>query len=378
MSPLLHLRTLVASLALAALLAPSAHAAMADKTITLTNTGNGPLTITTAAQPISGNTAEYALTGNTCSSVAVGASCALTVRFTPTGSGTRPAAALNFTSNGTNGPTHSIALTGTGGASCTAGKQVFSYTGADRVIQVPGGCSMATIKAWGAGGRAGTPNVDSGLATRGGGGGFAQRTLSNLAAGATLVVVVGQGGASSAATYGGGGGGNYSYSAAGGGLSGVFSSSKSQANAILIAGGGGGGMNNTGGYGGGVQGGSPQTFGAPYYDGIFYYWGGKGGTQTAGGQGGGMEAPGAWPGGALVGGAGWTGGGGGGYWGGGGSEGQAGGGGSGYAPGGTLIAGSGCAVANSSDPDYGAGIGNGGCSQNTPGQNGRVVIQWGP
>lgn len=110
---MLKLRPLITAMALAAVLSPAAHAASADKTFTVSNTGNGAMTISGAA--ISGNTAEYALLpGHTCTTVAPGGSCALTVRFTPAGTGTRPAAALNFTTNGTNGPAHQIALSGAG------------------------------------------------------------------------------------------------------------------------------------------------------------------------------------------------------------------------------------------------------------------------
>lgn len=109
---MLKLRSLITALALAAALSPAAYAASASKAFTVTNTGNGPLTISGAV--ITGNTAEYALTGNTCTSVVVGGSCALTVTFTPSGTGARTAASLNFSSNGSNGPIHSIALAGTG------------------------------------------------------------------------------------------------------------------------------------------------------------------------------------------------------------------------------------------------------------------------
>jgi hypothetical protein len=109
---MLKLRITLSVLAFSVLLATAAYAASSSKSFTITNTGDGPLTITGAV--ISGNTAEYALTGNTCSSVPVGQACALTVSFTPNGYGTRTAAALNFSSNGTNGPSHSIALSGSG------------------------------------------------------------------------------------------------------------------------------------------------------------------------------------------------------------------------------------------------------------------------
>jgi hypothetical protein len=263
---------------------------------------------------------------------------------------------LNFTSNGTNGASHSISLTGTGGVSCTAGRQIYAYTGANQNIVVPAGCATATIKAWGAGGA-------SRSSGSGGGGGFAQRTVTNLTPGAALLVMVG--GASGA--YGGGGVGDFS---SGGGLSGVFKGSKTQANALVIAGGGGGGYSDSsgdygghGGAGGGLSGASGTPLGWPYPQ-------SSGGSQTAGGDDPDYSCKGQ----ALQGGGstGTISGGGGGYWGGGcTSASRGGGGGSGYAPGGTLTAGSGCNVANSGDADYVAGVGN--CTQ-----NGRVVIQWGP
>jgi hypothetical protein len=115
------LRSLATALALAATLLSVAYAASSDKTFTVSNTGNGPLTITSTA--ISGNTAEFSLlSGHNCTTVAAGSSCSMTVRFTPTGTGTRAAASLNFNSNGTNGQSHSIALAGAGGggtASCS-------------------------------------------------------------------------------------------------------------------------------------------------------------------------------------------------------------------------------------------------------------------
>lgn len=112
---MLKLRSLITALALAAALSPAAYAASSSKAFAVTNTGNGPLTITEAS--VSGNPAEFTLTGNTCTSVVAGGSCALTVTFTPNGSGTRTPASLTFSSNGTNGPTHSIALSGTGAPS---------------------------------------------------------------------------------------------------------------------------------------------------------------------------------------------------------------------------------------------------------------------
>jgi hypothetical protein len=113
---MLNLRHLITTLALAAVLSPAAYAASSDKTFTVSNTGDGPLTITGAG--ITGNTAEFSLlAGHNCTTVAAGSSCAMTVRFTPAGSNARNQAWLNFTSNGTNGGVHSIPLSGAGGVS---------------------------------------------------------------------------------------------------------------------------------------------------------------------------------------------------------------------------------------------------------------------
>jgi hypothetical protein len=78
----------------------------AAQTVTVTNTG-------TTSATVSGVSAsgDFSQT-NTCGSLAVGASCAVTVRFTPTASGTR-SGAVTITSNANNSPT-SIALSGSG------------------------------------------------------------------------------------------------------------------------------------------------------------------------------------------------------------------------------------------------------------------------
>lgn len=40
---------------------------------------------------------------------------------------------------------------------CVAGSQTFVYTGADQTLTVPAGCSMISVKMWGAAGTALTP-----------------------------------------------------------------------------------------------------------------------------------------------------------------------------------------------------------------------------
>jgi P pilus assembly chaperone PapD len=81
------------------------------QTVTLTNTGNLPLTLTSIA--LTGTDASSYLTSNTCgSSVAVGANCSLRLRFDPKATGSAPAA-LTLTDNAGNSP-QQITLSGTG------------------------------------------------------------------------------------------------------------------------------------------------------------------------------------------------------------------------------------------------------------------------
>jgi hypothetical protein len=82
------------------------------QTVTLTNTGNATLSISSIA--LAGTNASSFLTSNTCgSSLAAGANCSLNVRFDPKAAGSATAA-LTLTDNASNSP-QSIALTGTGG-----------------------------------------------------------------------------------------------------------------------------------------------------------------------------------------------------------------------------------------------------------------------
>jgi hypothetical protein len=109
----LNLRSIVAALALAALVSPSAYAGMVYKSFTVTNNGNAPLNISSPA--ISGNVAEYSFVWNNCTApVPVGGTCQLWAAFSPVAGGARPPASLDFMSDGSTGPNHSIALSGTG------------------------------------------------------------------------------------------------------------------------------------------------------------------------------------------------------------------------------------------------------------------------
>jgi hypothetical protein len=82
------------------------------KSVTLTNTGNAPLTVASVA--LSGDSSDY-IEFNTCSTVASGDTCVLAVFFEPTATGSRPAT-ITFTddSGGTAGAKQTVTLTGTG------------------------------------------------------------------------------------------------------------------------------------------------------------------------------------------------------------------------------------------------------------------------
>ena len=99
----------------AAALSPSASlsGSAEPQTVTVTNTGDGALTI--RAIGIKGAASgDYAQSNNCLRTMAPGGSCAITVRFTPHGYGLRPAA-LTLTDDGLGG-TQTIALRGTGTA----------------------------------------------------------------------------------------------------------------------------------------------------------------------------------------------------------------------------------------------------------------------
>lgn len=254
----------------------------------------------------------------------------------------------------------------------------FTYTGSDQTWAIPTNTANLVIKAWGGGG------AGQAAGQIGGGAGFAQGTL-DVTGMTDLKIVVGQGGQNAATAYGGGGSSTSSGNGGGGGYSGVFDGSVAFGNAIIIAGGGGGavagggcgGVLKDGGEGGASTGGTGGgTCGA-----------GVGGSQVAGGAGG---APDGVAGTALTGASSghFGAGGGGGYYGGGsgrntggsGEQGAAGGGSNyvGHASlsGTTSTAGtpSTGAVANSGDPDYPGGVGNGG--NGALGQNGYVYFTY--
>lgn len=148
------LRSIAGLLALATLMPQAAYAVSVSKDFVITNTGDGLLTFSGVA--LSGNTTDYALTGNTCTSVAPGGSCILTVKFTPKAVDARPEASLDFSTNGSNGPAHKIALKGAGRypVSCKdlltvapgtpSGKYTIDPDGAGAVAPFSAYCDMTT------------------------------------------------------------------------------------------------------------------------------------------------------------------------------------------------------------------------------------------
>lgn len=92
----------------------------AAKTVTLTNSGTAPLTITSIASGGT-NAADFATT-SACplspSTLAAGANCAISVTFTPAASGAR-SASVSITDNATGSP-HTVTLSGTGVVSAPA------------------------------------------------------------------------------------------------------------------------------------------------------------------------------------------------------------------------------------------------------------------
>lgn len=128
-------------------------------------------------------------------------------------------------------------VTLTAASACVHGTRMFTFTGAATSFVVPSGCTIAVVKAWGAGGGgAGGDTNDPG--STGGGGGFARSTL-DIAPGETLTIEVGGGG--------GGGGVSPALIASGGGGGGDLSGVRRGANFLVIAGGGGGAAGNIGG-----------------------------------------------------------------------------------------------------------------------------------
>lgn len=85
-----------------------------EQTVTVTNIGDQPMTITAVKPAGAGAPGDYAISTNTClTSLAPNAQCQVSVRFSPSLPGDRPAV-LQFTDNAPGGP-HLVGLRGQGG-----------------------------------------------------------------------------------------------------------------------------------------------------------------------------------------------------------------------------------------------------------------------
>ncbi|MGD0693506.1 MAG: choice-of-anchor D domain-containing protein [Terriglobia bacterium] len=107
--------------------------------VTLSNTGTGPLSITSIVTSPS----DFAQTNNCGSSVAAGANCTIAVTFSPTANGKRTGTlSVTDNSNGVNGSQQTVSLTGTGVSpggsvsptSLTFGSQAIGTTSAARKV----------------------------------------------------------------------------------------------------------------------------------------------------------------------------------------------------------------------------------------------------
>jgi alpha-L-fucosidase len=86
------------------------------QTVTVTNVGGSPLTVTDVTVVSTIALADYTIAADTCSDIplAPAKTCQVTVTFSPTASGDRPAV-LRFADNAPGGDAHLIGLAGKGG-----------------------------------------------------------------------------------------------------------------------------------------------------------------------------------------------------------------------------------------------------------------------
>ena len=129
----------------------------APQAVTLSNTGTGPLAITSIVA-----SGDYAQT-NTCgSSVAAGANCQMDVTFTPTGTGTR-AGAVTITDNASDSPqTVNLSGTGVAAAAPVVSLSTTSLVFADQEVSTTSAPQAVTLSNTGTGPLAITSIVASG------------------------------------------------------------------------------------------------------------------------------------------------------------------------------------------------------------------------
>ena len=121
----------------------------ASRAITLTNSGNAPLSVT--AVTVGGTNASAFGVSNNCTTVAAGATCTITVTFAPLSLGSL-SASISIADNASGSP-QSVNLTGTG-------IEVGSYTLAAASVSVtPGSPGTSAITATGTGGYVGPSTI---------------------------------------------------------------------------------------------------------------------------------------------------------------------------------------------------------------------------
>jgi hypothetical protein len=117
----------------------------AAKTVTLTNTGTGALTITSIAA-----SGDFAVSNNPCgANLAAGANCIISVTFTPTVLGAR-AGTLTITDNAGGSP-HTVPLTGTGTGAPSVGLAPTSLAFGNQVLNTTSAAKTVTLTNTGTG-----------------------------------------------------------------------------------------------------------------------------------------------------------------------------------------------------------------------------------
>jgi hypothetical protein len=130
--------------------------ARVSQTITVTNSGNAPLTLS-SVQVGGTNAADFSAANGCTGSIAAGGNCVITATFTPSAAGTR-SATLSIADNATGSP-QTVALVGTGTTAATPitfttylapyGSAFQTFTGASITLplrgSIPGGAAQFTF-----------------------------------------------------------------------------------------------------------------------------------------------------------------------------------------------------------------------------------------
>lgn len=121
----------------------------APQTVTLTNTGQEPLSLSSNPQVTGTNSADFTVSSTTCTSTILlfpNQSCSISVTFTPTAAGTRTAT-LEVTDNsgGISGTVQPLTLTGTGQNAGVFAESPTSLTFAAQTVQTTSAAQTVTV-----------------------------------------------------------------------------------------------------------------------------------------------------------------------------------------------------------------------------------------